>query len=336
MSSKQTPSFKKKFFQSLSHFVVAGATTAALLLGAQSTFALDEVRVDYAYYSPTSLVLKRFGWLEESLKPSNTKVKWVLSAGSNRALEYLAADSVDFGSTAGLAAVLSKANGNPIKAVYVYSRPEWAALVVGKDSSITSVNDLKGKKIAATKGTDPFLFLLRSLQKHGVKKSEVEIIHLQHADGRTALEKGDIDAWAGLDPHMAASQLQAGSKLIYRNVDFNTYGFLNVPEKFAKKNPEIVKTVIAAYEKARLWSIANPEEAAKILAEEAGIPLEVAKLQLVERTDLTNPRIGKEHYDALVAAAPILLEEGLVRPKTDVNKVINDLIDDSFVNAVIK
>jgi sulfonate transport system substrate-binding protein len=87
----------------------------------------------------------------------------VLSAGSNRALEYLNSGSIDFGSTAGLAAVLSKANGNPIKGVYIYSRPEWTALVVPKDSPIKSIKDLKGKKVAATKGTDPFLFLLRSL-----------------------------------------------------------------------------------------------------------------------------------------------------------------------------
>jgi len=88
----------------------------------------EEVRLDYAYYLPTSLVLKHFGWLEESLKPSGVKMKWTLSQGSNRALEYLSANSIDFGSTAGLAAVLSRANGNPIKSVYVYSRPEWTAM----------------------------------------------------------------------------------------------------------------------------------------------------------------------------------------------------------------
>jgi sulfonate transport system substrate-binding protein len=298
--------------------------------------ALKEVTVDYAYYNPSSLVLKRFGWLEDALKSSGTEVKWVQSAGSNRALEYLSGGSVNFGSTAGLAALLSKANGNPIKAVYVYSRPEWTALAVSKDSKITSVEELRGKKVAATKGTDPYLFLLRSLQKHGVKKSEVEIVHLQHADGRAALEKGDVDAWAGLDPHLASSQLQAGSKLIYRNVAFNTYGFLNVNETFAKQHPEVVRTVIESYEKARKWILANPEEAAKIQSEEAKISIEVAKLQLGERTDFSNPVIGKEHIDALTEAAPILLAEELVKTGTDLNKVIAELIDSSFVQAIIK
>jgi len=128
------------------------AVTAVLLSAVGVAQAADqpkEMRVDWAYYSPPSLVLKKFGWLEQEFKADNIPVKWVQSAGSNRALEYLNSSSVDFGSTAGLAAVLSKANGNPIKGVYIFSRPEWAALVVPKNSTITSVKDLKGKKIAA-------------------------------------------------------------------------------------------------------------------------------------------------------------------------------------------
>lgn len=314
---------------------IVGVGVAAGLLWSAAAQAAEEIRIDYAYYSPSSLVLKRFGWLEEAFKPQGIEVKWVLSAGSNRALEYLNAGSVDFGSTAGLAALLSKANGNPIKAVYIYSRPEWTALVVGKDSKTRTLQELKGKKIAATKGTDPYLFLLRSLQTVGLKKTDVDIVHLQHADGRAALEQGRVDAWAGLDPHMASSQLEAGSKLIHRNIAFNTYGFLNVSEAYAKKNPQHVQTVIKAYERARKWILANPAEAAKIQAEEAKISLEVAKLQLNERTDFSNPVIGKEHVDALRAAAPILLDEALVKPGTDLNKVIDELIDPRYVHAVL-
>jgi len=322
----------RRFFSKAALISVALAATGLSLNAAAA--APEEVRLDYAYYSPTSLVLKHFGWLEESLKPSGVKVKWTLSQGSNRALEYLSANSIDFGSTAGLAAVLSRANGNPIKSVYVYSRPEWTALVVAKDSPIKTVADLKGKKIAATKGTDPYLFLLRTLKLHDIKKSDVEIVHLQHADGRAALESGRVDAWAGLDPHRAASELQVNSRLLYRNVAFNTYGFLNVTEDFAKKYPDQVKQVIAAYERARLWILANPKEASQLQADEAKISLAVAKVQL-NRTDFSNPVIGHEQSDALKAAAPILLQEDLVKKGTDLNKVINDLIDPRFVQAVV-
>lgn len=313
----------------------AAAATAALPALARAQSALKEVRLDYAYYSPTSLVLRRFGWLEDDFKKDGIAVKWVLSAGSNRALEYLNGNSIDIGSTAGLAALLARANGNPIRAPYIYSRPEWTALVVPKDSPIKSLADLKGRKVAATKGTDPYLFLLRSLHTVGLKRGDIEHVALQHADGRAALEQGRVDAWAGLDPHMAASELGAGSRLLYRNVGFNTYGFLNVREDFLAKQPNEVKRVIAAYERARQWTQANTTEAAKILAEEAKVSLEVALLQVKLRTDLSNPQPSAEHVKALQSAAPVLLDEGLVKPGTDLNRTVAELVDTRFANGVI-
>ncbi|WP_436146588.1 aliphatic sulfonate ABC transporter substrate-binding protein [Acidovorax sp. LjRoot194] len=295
--------------------------------------APKEVRLDYAYYSPTSLVLRRFGWLEQEFKKDGIDVKWVLSAGSNRALEYLNANSIDIGSSAGLAAVLARANGNPIRTPYIFSRPEWTALVVRRDSPIRTLADLKGKKVAATKGTDPYLFLLRALQTVKLRRSDIEHVGLQHADGRVALEQGRVDAWAGLDPLMAASELDAGSRLIYRNVAFNTYGFLNVREDFQARHPAVLLRVINAYERARKWTQANTVEAARILSEEAKVSLEVALLQLKLRTDLSNPLPSSEHVKALQAASPILLEEQLVKPGTNLNKVIADLVDTQFARA---
>ena len=71
------------------------ASAAALALplavyGSRTAHAaapLKELRLDYATYSPSSLVLRRFGWLEEAFKKDGTEVKWVFSAGINRALE---------------------------------------------------------------------------------------------------------------------------------------------------------------------------------------------------------------------------------------------------------
>jgi sulfonate transport system substrate-binding protein len=311
----------------------SGSTLARPSLHAAD--APKEVRLDYAYYSPTSLALRRFGWLEEDLKRDNIAVKWTLSAGSNRALEYLNSNSVDIASSAGLAALLSKANGNPIKTPYIFSRPEWTALVVPKNSPIKSLKDLKGKKVAATKGTDPYLFLLRALHSVGLKRSDIEHVALQHADGRTALEQGRVDAWAGLDPLMAASELDSGARLLYRNVAFNTYGFLNVREDFLARHPNEVKRVINAYERARLWVQANPGDAAKILSEEAKVSLSVALLQIKARTDLSNPIPSSEHVKALQAASPILLDEQLVKPGTDLNKVVTDLVDTQFARGLL-
>ncbi|RQP98068.1 aliphatic sulfonate ABC transporter substrate-binding protein [Burkholderia stagnalis] len=306
-----------------------GVALFAAVLATAHAATPPEIRVDYAYYSPESLVIKRFGWLEDEFRADRTPIKWVLSLGSNRALEYLNSGAVDFGSTAGLAAVLARANGNPIRAVYVFSCPEWTALVVRKDSPIKTLADLKGKKIAATRGTDPFLFTLRALHTAGLTRDDVELVNLQHPDGRTALANGQVDAWAGLDPHMAAAQIEDGARLVYRNVAFNTYGFLNAREAFIAQYPQAVARVLKVYEKARVWIVAHPDDTAKIVAEESKVSLPVAKLQL-QRTDFTQPVPGAQQSAALKAAAPILVSEQLVKPNTDLPKIVDTLIDPQF------
>src|SRR5437764_15004520 len=112
--------------------------------------ALKEIRIDWATYNPVSMILKQKGLLEKEFAKDGISVVWVQSAGSNKALEFLNAGSIDFGSTAGSAALVAKINGNPIKSIYVYSRPEWTALVTSRDSGIASVADLKGKRVAVT------------------------------------------------------------------------------------------------------------------------------------------------------------------------------------------
>lgn len=294
----------------------------------------DEIRLDYAYYSPTSLVLRKFGWAEEAFEEEGIEIEWVLSQGSNRALEFLNSNSVDFGSTAGAAALISKSNGSPIQNVYIYSQPEWTALVTNPDSGIETLEDLKGKRVAATIGTDPYIFLLRSLAAEGIDASEVEIINLQHGDGASALSSNQVDAWAGLDPHMARVELEAGGELFYRNIDFNTYGFLNVREAFADKYPEYVNRVIEVYEKARKWILDNPEEAAELLAEEAGIDVEVAKIQL-QRNDFSEPVPGDVHREAIIESGRILQEGDVIDADANIEELVDDLIHGSFAEETI-
>ena len=297
--------------------------------------ALAELRLDYATYSPPSLVLKKQGWVEETF--NGTSVKWVYSAGSSNALNFLQGNAVDFGSTAGSAALLSRANGNPIKAIYIYEQPEWTALVVAKDSPAKSITDLVGKKIAAQKGTDPYFFLLRTLSQAGLSQADIQFVNLPHAEGRTALERGQVAAWSGLDPHMAASELQAGSKLIYRNKDFNTYGFLNGREDFVKKYPATTRTLIGLYERAKQWIVDHPDDAAKILADEAQIDVTVAKRELVERMNFKTSGVpGDAHLTVLKAVVPIITAEQLANPGADLNKAVTDLIEGTYAKAVIK
>jgi len=307
------------------------AMIAVMVTGPVAAPAADapkEIRIDWATYNPVSLILKQKGMLEKEFAKDGIRIVWVQSAGSNKALEFLNAGSIDFGSTAGSAALVARINGNPIKSIYVYSRPEWTALVTAKDSKIATVADLKGKRVAVTRGTDPHIFLVRALLDAGLSERDISPVLLQHADGKTALIRGDVDAWAGLDPMMAQAEIEDGARLFFRKADANTWGILNVREQFLKDNPQVAQRVLATYEEARKYSLANYDELKKALVTATKLPDVVADKQLKERTDLSFSRIGAPQRESILAAGLALQQAGVIDAKVDVKAALDSLIDD--------
>jgi sulfonate transport system substrate-binding protein len=304
------------------------AVAALLPVTAFAADALKEIHIDWATYNPVSMILKQKGLLEKEFAKDGIAIVWVQSAGSNKALEFLNAGSIDFGSTAGSAALVARINGNPIKSIYVYSRPEWTALVTTKGSAISTVADLKGKRVAVTRGTDPHIFLVRALLGAGLSEKDITPVLLQHADGKTALIRGDVDAWAGLDPMMAQAEIEDGARLFFRNPAANTWGILNVREPFLKDNPDVVRRVLATYEEARKYSLANYDELRKTFVGVTKLPEAVADKQLKERTDLTYGRIGAPQRESILAAGLALQQASVIDAKVDVKATLDALIDD--------
>jgi sulfonate transport system substrate-binding protein len=303
------------------------------LLPASTLFAADkpkEIRLDWATYNPVSMVLKEQGLLEKEFAKDGISIRWVQTLGSNKALEFLNAGSIDFGSTAGSAALLAKINGNPIKSIYVYSRPEWTALVT-KDPSITKVSDLKGKRVAVTRGTDPHIFLVRALLDAGLSEKDITPVLLQHPDGKTALIRGDVQAWAGLDPMMAQAEVEDGARLFFRRPEANTWGILNVREEFLRDQPDLVRRVLAVYEEARKYSLANYNEVKRVFIAATKLPEAVVDKQLKERTELTHSRIGAPQKDSILAAGLALQQAGVIKADVDVKAAVESLIDDRWV-----
>ncbi|TCS36638.1 sulfonate transport system substrate-binding protein [Paucimonas lemoignei] len=294
---------------------------------------LKEIKLDYAYYSPQSLVIKRNGWLEQEFKAQGVKISWVFSRGSNNSLEFLNSGASNFALTSGISALVARTNGQPVKAVYSFQWSEPSALVVTANSPIRAVADIKGRKVAATKGTDPYFFLLRTFDANSLKPSDVEIVHLQHPEGRTALEQGRVDVWAGLDPHMAAAQ-NGGARFVYRNPAFGLGAFLNTSESFLSEQPQAVRAVLKAYERARRWIVANPKQAAELVAEETKLPVEVIALQM-GRYSFDRPVPGAAHIEAIKPVIPLLRQDGILRRNADVDGPLNTLIDARIAADVV-
>src|ERR1022692_5246277 len=105
----------------ISRSAFAAVTAASMLMpgGAFAADALKEIHIDWATYNPVSIILKQRGLLEKEFAKDGIGIVWVQSAGSNKALEFLNAGSIDFGSTAGSAALGARVKRKPIKSIYV-------------------------------------------------------------------------------------------------------------------------------------------------------------------------------------------------------------------------
>jgi sulfonate transport system substrate-binding protein len=302
---------RRTFVGSAGAIVMAGAARAA-----------SAVTLDFAYYNPLSLVVRDQKLVEHALP--GTSVTWVLSAGSNKALEYLRGGSIGIGSAAGAATLLARMNGAPVRIAGVFAQGEWTALVVRPGSPIKRVADLKGRTVAVTPGTDPFIFLLHALATAGLTHADVRIVPLQHSQGRLALDRGDVDAWAGLDPFMAEAELENHDVLFYRNPGFVSPGVLVVNETFLANSPAAVKGILSAYEAARTWAKANPGPLAGLLAQAARIPVPVAARQL-SRTVFPPIAIGADQRDRISGASAILAGSGSLSAGADPARALASL-----------
>ena len=317
--------------------LLLAAVLALSLIPAARVSAADnpkEIYVDWATYNPVSMLLKDKGYLEKEFAKDGIKVVWVQTNSSSNALQFLNAGSMNFGSTACSASLVARINGNPIKSVYVYSRPEWTALVTTRDSSINKVADLKGKKVAMVRGTDPHIFAVRALLAAGLSDKDITpVLVQQHADGGNLLIRGDVDAWAGLDPMMAQHEINDGARLFYRNREANTWGILNVREEFAKDHPDIVRRVISGYEEARKYALANYDELKKTFIAVTKLPDGVVDKQLKERTEFTHNKVGPAQRESILEAGLALQKAGVIGTSVDVKKSVDELIDDRYVTA---
>jgi sulfonate transport system substrate-binding protein len=313
---------RAQFVRSIS----ALAAGAALATPHRARAAAPTVlNIAFAYTVPTTLIVKEKGWLEEALKPRGINVNWILSLGSNKTLEFLRSRSADFGSAAASAGLLGRANGTPVKLLYFNLRGESTGLLTLINSPLKSIADLKGKKIAATRGTEPYIFTLRALQKAGISENDVEIVPLQHPDGRAALESGRVDAWAGLDPDLSIVLVEKRARFLYRDQSLITGGALFGREEFINENPDLTQLVLLEFDRARKYIHEHPDETNALYAKASDLDPAIAKA-ILARGDIDHPAIERADYERIAGAGPILKSSGAVPSDVDLVRTTRDLL----------
>jgi sulfonate transport system substrate-binding protein len=234
------------------------------------------VRIGYQKYG-TLNVVKAEGGFEKSLTDKGVKVSWILFTAGPQLMEALNAGSIDFGNAGEAPPVFAQAAG--VNFVYFGNQPpypEGEALLVKPDSPIHSVQDLRGKRIALNKGSNVHFFLVKVLEKNGLRLDDVTPTYLPPADAWAAFEGGSVDAWAIWDPFLSAAVAKTGAKILQNgeNVIANREFFL-ADRTFAQAHQDVLLSLRKAIDRCATWTKAKPDEIVRYLAPQLGMSEEV-------------------------------------------------------------
>jgi sulfonate transport system substrate-binding protein len=237
------------------------------------------LRIGYQKYG-TLTILKARGTLDKRLDAQGIHVKWTEFPAGPQLLEGLNVGSVDFGTVGEAPPIFAQAAGANL--VYVGNEPPapaGEAIVVPKTSTLKSVANLKGKKIALNKGSNVHYLLVKALEKAGVDYKDVQTVYLPPADARAAFERGSVDAWVIWDPFLAAAEKQLGARTLVDGKGLvSNHQFYLAARPYAEKHPDIVRIVIDELAKVDDWSRNNVKDVVAILAPQTG--LDPATLEL--------------------------------------------------------
>ena len=261
--------------------LLAGASLA-LLAAAHAQAPKQELRIGFQKGASLLVLQKAQGSIEKKLAPLGFGVKWVEFPAGPQLLEGLNVGSVDIGFVGEAPPIFAQAAG----ARFYYighdpAAPQAEAVVVPKDSAIKSVADLKGRKVALNKGSNVHYLLVKVLEKHGLKFTDITPVYLPPADARAAFESRNVDAWVIWDPFTAAAEKQIGARVLADATGVaSNHQFYLGERGFVEKNPQVIRAVFEDSVERGRWLKANLRSAAEQIAPLQGLPVDVVELSL--------------------------------------------------------
>lgn len=276
--------------------------------------------------------------LEEEFKNDGIKFQKTYYKATGPGLnEAFSAGLLDFGSYGDLPAVVGKAGGLKTKFILSSGVGNNIYIIVNPESGINSVKDLKGKKVAVTKGTYLHLTLNRVLEANGLTEKDVRLVNLLTADAQAALAAKSVDAFASVPDRPLVDQGLA--KLIYDTrtapLKWRGRGGLVVTEEFAKKYPDITERIVKVFLKAAYWASQEKNREAYIqLVLKTGSVYKTTKEDLAgfPLKERLSPLIDDATVNAFKEIVEFSYQRGLIRKKYDVD----EWIDKSYQNQALK
>jgi NitT/TauT family transport system substrate-binding protein len=237
-------------------------------------------------------LLRSLGYFERDLNALHDghtyKVDWQDYATGAPITAQMTAGKVDIGSMGDFPLLINAARGRQLgKPTHLVSvtgynpRGGLNTIVTSPDSKLTSLADLKGKKVSTSIGSAADGTLVRALQRAGIDPDKgVEKLNQQPAVGASALSAGSADALSQFVAWPGLLAFQGKAKALYDGAELNlpTFHGVTAREDFAQQRPTVLETFLKAQSEATDYLDAHPVAAAESVAEATGLPAEVVYL----------------------------------------------------------
>ncbi|MBG9979759.1 ABC transporter substrate-binding protein [Facklamia sp. DSM 111018] len=243
----------------------------------------------------------------------------------------LLSEDLDFTGTTWVTAIMAYANGEPIKVVASMTE-KCSALVVGQESGIEKVEDLKGKTIAYVPGTMHHLLLLETLDRAGLSpEKDVSLVNIDFFDMGQALASGSIDAFLSGEPYPSMAEIDGYGKVLEYPYYEESYGFLNAAmittDKEIKENPDKIQALVNMHVESTKDLMENKEKWVEMAAEFGTEENYIEKS--TENIDLSWD-ISEEQISQLEYLAQRMHELGMIETVPE----ISEMLDLTFLEKV--
>ncbi|MET0838616.1 MAG: ABC transporter substrate-binding protein [Marmoricola sp.] len=255
------------------------------------------------------------------------EINWKSFTSGPPLLEALNAGAIDIGGVGNTPPLFAAAAKSKIEVVSGATMgAKGDTIVVPKDSSITSVADLKGKTVAVAEGSSANYNLLAQLAKADLSYEDVEVKALQPADALAAFTNQHVDAWAIWDPYTSQAELEADARILVDGsgtVNGMTFQAANPEALEEKATRAALKDYLKRIAEAQVWSNTHRDEWAKVWAEETGLSPEVTRRAVDRRLAKPTP-IDSTVTDSEQEMADAFVKAGLLPEKFDVDEFFTD------------
>lgn len=315
------------------------------LAGAQTAGAPIPIRIGIQAQTSWLLYAAKELQLFEKAGLAPTYVKFTTGAQSIPAMQ---SRSIDVGSPGITPFVAGLAQGVNWKVIGVDTElPGAEGFLARKDTSIRTLEDLKGKTIGVARGSTSYYGLLAALKKKGINKDQVKLLQMGPPEQLAALLNNNIDAVAVWEPWLQKMMAETGARMIGMEADYGVYTALAVYAAhgdFLKENPEAVKRFLRALLAAYDYVQKNgPGVAVDAVVSAMGITKDLGNIMYKEASAPNVRRWSDPKYQYSVVKgaafsknaqemADFLFDEQIITKKVDV--VSN--FDDSLIAEVIK